>query len=73
MPRPSRSTTPALRKRLVAWFAADDIDKVIATFRATRPKATPSDLFFAIATDKAMREGAWQQAERKAAQATTPV
>ena len=63
----------ALRKRLVEWFAADDIDKVIATFRATRPKATPSDLFFAIATDKAMREGAWQQAERKARQATTPV
>jgi len=62
-----------LRKRLAEWFAADDIDKVIATFRATRPKATPSDLFFAIATDKAMREGAWQQAERKARQATTPV
>ena len=62
-----------LRKRLAAWFAGGDIDTVIATFRATRPNATPSDLFFAIATDKAMREGAWQQAERKARQEAAPV
>jgi para-nitrobenzyl esterase len=62
-----------LRKRLAEWFAGGDIDKVIATFRATRPKATPSDLFFAVATDKAMREGAWQQAERKARQSAAPV
>lgn len=62
-----------LRKRLAAWFLADDIDKVIATFSASRPKATPSDIFFAVATDKAMREGAWQQAERKAKQNGAPV
>ena len=62
-----------LRKRLMEWFVEGDIDKVIATFRATRPNATPSDLFFAVATDKAMREGAWQQAERKAKQGAAPV
>lgn len=62
-----------LRKRLSAWFLDEDIDKVIGAFRATRPGATPSDLFFAIDTDKAMREGAWWQAERKAAQNDAPV
>ena len=62
-----------LRKRMDAWFAPGDIDRVLGVFRASRPKATPSDLFFAIATDKAMREGAWQQAERKAAQNAAPV
>lgn len=62
-----------LRQRMLAWFQPGDIDKVLSTFRATRPNATPSDLFFAIATDKAMREGAWRQAERKAAQKAAPV
>ena len=63
----------ALRQRIGAWFVPGDIDKVLATFKAGRPSATPSELFFAIATDKAMREGAWQQAERKAAQKGAPV
>jgi len=63
----------SLRQRLGAWFAAGDIDKVLATFKASRPGASASDLFFAIATDKAMREGAWRQAERKAAQHGAPV
>ena len=58
----------SLKQRLTAWFAADDVDTVIARFRATRPNATPGDIFFAVATDKAMREGAWRQAERKARQ-----
>ena len=62
-----------LRTRLAEWFVAGDIDKVIAAFRATRPNATPSQLFFAVATDKAMREGAWRQAERKARQGRAPV
>ncbi len=62
-----------LRKRLATWFVAGDIDRVMTTFRAAHPGATPSDLFFAVATDKAMREGAWRQAERKAAQNGAPV
>ena len=62
-----------LRERLSAWFVAGDNERVVTAFRATRRNATPSDLFFAIATDKAMREGAWWQAERKAAQNGAPV
>ncbi len=62
-----------LRKRMATWFHESDIDKVITTFRATRPNATPSDLFFAIDTDKWVREGAWKQAERKAALKGAPV
>ena len=57
-----------LRQRLGQWFAAGDVDKVIAGFRAGRPNATPADLFFSISTDKLMRQAAWKQAERKAAQ-----
>ena len=57
-----------LRQRLSKWFAASDLDRVIATFRTTWPNATPSDLFFAVDTDQAMRQGAWQQGERRASQ-----
>jgi para-nitrobenzyl esterase len=62
-----------LRQRLARWFAPADIDKAIAGFRAQRPDATPSDLFFAISTDKLMRQAAWTQAEHKAAQHGAPV
>jgi para-nitrobenzyl esterase len=37
------------------------------------PDATPSDLFFAITTDRRVRQQAWTQAERKAAQNAGPV
>lgn len=63
----------ALRQRMVRWFAPGDIDRVLATFRETWPGATPSDLYFAIDTDMSMRNGAWQQAGRKAAQSGAPV
>jgi para-nitrobenzyl esterase len=59
----------ALRHRLATWFAAGDIDKVMATFGRA---GTPSDQFFAISTDVQMRQGAWQQAERKSAQQAAP-
>ncbi len=62
-----------LRQRLAAWYSPGDLEKVLAGFRAKTPDATPSDLFFAISTDKLMRQGAWQQAERKAAQHGAPV
>jgi para-nitrobenzyl esterase len=61
-----------LRQRLARWFAAGDIDRVLATFRTTWPNASPSDLYFAVDTDMVMRQGAWQEAERKAAQAGAP-
>lgn len=62
-----------MRQRLAAWFQPADIDAVIKTFRATRPNATPSDIFFAVSTNKTLREGAWQQAERKAMRRAAPV
>jgi para-nitrobenzyl esterase len=62
-----------LRQRISAWFASGDVDRVISTFRAARPNATPSELFFAIDTDRSMRQGAWQQVERRAAQQGAPV
>jgi para-nitrobenzyl esterase len=62
-----------LRQRLTRWFAPADVEKAIAGFRASRPNATPSDLFFAISTDKLMRQAAWKQAERKSAQHAAPV
>jgi para-nitrobenzyl esterase len=62
-----------LRQRISAWFASGDVDRVISTFRAAHPNATPSELFFAIDTDRSMRQGAWRQAERRAAQQGAPV
>lgn len=62
-----------LKARLAKWFVPTDIDRTIGRFRATRPLAKPADLLFAIATDKELREGAWRQAERKAAQHGGPV
>jgi para-nitrobenzyl esterase len=62
----------AMRQKLAAWLPPESIDTVVAEFRARQPDATPSDLFFAISTDRLMRQGAWQQAERKAAQHAAP-
>jgi para-nitrobenzyl esterase len=59
---------PGLRAKLGRWVPAKDIDRVIAQFRALTPEATPSDLFFAITTDRRVRQQAWVQAEKKAAQ-----
>jgi para-nitrobenzyl esterase len=58
----------ALRSRLSRYFQTDDIEKLIAGFAATRPNATPSDLFFAITTANSFRRGGWAHADRKAAQ-----
>ena len=62
-----------LRSRLSRYFEVDDVEKVISTFAATRPNATPSDLFFAITTANSFRRGAWTHADLKAAQNAAPV
>jgi para-nitrobenzyl esterase len=62
-----------LRKKLAGWLPDKDIDRVLAGFRKLAPRATPSDLFFAITTDRRVRQQAWFQAERKAAQNAAPV
>jgi para-nitrobenzyl esterase len=62
-----------LHKRLAAWMKPEDADRLIATFRTDRPEASPSDLFFAIATANSFRKGAWSQVGLKAAQNAAPV
>jgi para-nitrobenzyl esterase len=62
-----------LRKRLGAWMAPEAADQLITAFRADRTEATPSDLFFAIATAGSFRKGAWTQVGLKAAQNAAPV
>ena len=63
----------SLRKNLAAWIPANEIDRVIAGYRKSEPEASPSDLFFAITSARRVRQQAWVQAERKAAQNAAPV
>jgi len=65
-----------MRTKLKAYLQLTDdskLDGLIATYRKNRPNATPSDIFFAITTDRMMRMDAITQAERKAAQRAAPV
>jgi para-nitrobenzyl esterase len=62
-----------LPKALAAWVPEKDVVRVIAGFRKLMPSASPSDLFFAITTDRRVRQQAWAQAEKKAAQGGAPV
>jgi para-nitrobenzyl esterase len=62
-----------MRTRLGRLFAAADIDTVVNAFKATRPNATPSELYFAIVTANSFRRGAWSQADARAAQNAAPV
>jgi para-nitrobenzyl esterase len=62
-----------MRTKLKAYLHVDDdarIDSVIASYKKDRPNATPSDLYFAVTTDRMMRMNAITQAERKTAQGT---
>jgi para-nitrobenzyl esterase len=64
-----------MRARLKTYLHLDDdakLDSLIATYKKNRPGATPSDIYFAIATDRMMRMNAINQAERKAAQGAAP-
>jgi para-nitrobenzyl esterase len=62
-----------LRKKLTTWVPASDLDRVIKGYRKSEPEASPSDVFFAITTDRRVRQQAWVQAEHKAAQNAAPV
>lgn len=66
-------TDASLPKSLSGWIPEKDIARVIAGFRTLMPDASPSAHFFAITTDRRVRQQAWAQAERKAAQAAAPV
>jgi para-nitrobenzyl esterase len=47
----------------------EHVDAVIESYRTSRSQQSPSEIYFAIATDKWLRKDAITQAERKAAQA----
>ncbi len=64
-----------MRARLKAYLHLDDdakLDSIIATYQKDRPGATPSDIYFAVTTDRMMRMNAITQAERKVAQGAAP-
>ncbi|MDR3533165.1 MAG: carboxylesterase/lipase family protein [Rhodopila sp.] len=63
----------SLHRNLVGWIPERDVPRVIAGFRRLMPSASASDLFFAITTDRRVRQQAWAQAERKVAQGSAPV
>ena len=58
-----------MKTMLRTYVAADKIDATVAEFRATRPQATPADIFFAISTTRRFRQIAVTQAELRAKQA----
>ncbi len=62
------------RTRDATGFAVpvEKVDGLIATYKRTRPSATPTDIIVAIASDR-MRMGAINVAERKAAGGPAPV
>ncbi len=62
-----------LRKKLAGWIQPNEIERVAAGYRRLFPAASPSDLFFAITSARRVRQQAWAQAERKAAQNGAPV
>lgn len=63
----------ALPRALAGWIPERDQQRVIDGFRKLMPSANASEIFFAITTDRRVRQQAWAQAERKAAQGGAPV
>ncbi|WP_433731569.1 carboxylesterase/lipase family protein [Actinoplanes sp. CA-051413] len=61
-----------LRTRLAGTYPGAELDRIIATFRRSRPTATPAQLYFAITTSPIWRD-AIKIAEAKAAQHAAPV
>ena len=70
-PRRRRLTEPELRERLTSLLG-DKIDRVIDTYKKTRPNATPWDLFVGL-TSEGTRRASIVLAERKAAGSPAPV
>jgi para-nitrobenzyl esterase len=66
-------TDADLSKWLAPFLAGGDAAGVIATFKASNPRATPSELFFTIASARGYIRDATLQAERKAALPGAPV
>ena len=65
-----------MSSRLKTYLHLDDdakLDSLIAVYQKDRPGASPSDIYFAITTDRMMRMNAITQAERKVAQGAAAV
>ena len=69
--RRRRLTDEELRQRLAPTLG-DNLDRILGTYRRTRPQATPWDLLIGIQSE-GMRRGSITLAERKAAGGTAPV
>jgi len=64
-----------MRAKLKSYLhLVDDaqLDALLAVYKKDRPNASPSDIYFAVTTDRMMRMNAITQAERKAAQHAAP-
>jgi len=64
-----------MRAKLKTYLhLADDaqLDSLLAVYKKDRPNASPSDIYFAITTDRMMRMNAITQAERKSEQGAAP-
>ena len=64
-----------LRTKLKSYLHVNDdaqLDTLLAAYKKSQPDATPSDIYFAVTTDRMMRMNAVTQAERKAAQGAAP-
>ncbi|MFC8435989.1 carboxylesterase/lipase family protein, partial [Streptomyces sp. NPDC057253] len=61
-----------LRRELGRTYQGAELDRIIDTFRRSRPTATPAQLYFAITTSPIWRD-AIKIAEAKAAQRAAPV
>ena len=65
---------PGLRDALVAEeMTAEAADALVAIYRRQRPQASPSDLYFAIRTDRTLRPATVRQAELQLAQGQADV
>jgi len=60
-------------KGFVRKASDEQVDQLIAAYRAGRPKASNTDLFLIIASDATFRAGVVTEAERKAAPGNAPV
>ncbi|HUK00671.1 MAG TPA: carboxylesterase/lipase family protein [Steroidobacteraceae bacterium] len=67
------ATLHARVKQIVRGASDAQTDKLIAAYRAGRPKVANTDLYLIIASDATFRAGVVLEAERKAAQARAPV
>lgn len=67
------ATLHARVKQTLRTASDDQVDKLIAAYRAGRPGAPNTDLYLALASDATFRAGVVTEAERKAAQGKGPV